>query len=796
MTLRFALIALLVAAAPALAAPPVDPPGRVGRLSYAEGDVSFSPAGEDGWYGVQLNRPQVAGDRIWVARRARAELELGGAALRADQNTGVEILTLDDRDVQVQLTQGTLNVHVRRVWQGQSYEIATPTLALVVRAPGDFRVDVDDRGAWTEIVAWRGTADVYGERARFSLREGDAVRFEDPRLRGYDLFDPPPPDSFDRFVEERNRREERALARRYVPDDMIGYADLDDYGRWSNDPQYGALWYPRVAAGWAPYRDGRWIWQDPWGWTWVDDAPWGFAPFHYGRWVRVNARWAWLPSPQRSRATYAPALVAFVGGGGGYGGGIGWFPLGPSDVYVPGYRASQGYFNRVNEYRWIDNRVANDAWSGYSSGRVRYDRMRYQHRDRDSMTVVNRDSFVNGRNANRSRVQPGQNFSASAQVSALANMAPVQNSLAGGAAAARTAVDEDVFDRRVMARRVPDAGADVSFEQRRQAWQRNPGQPIASDELARMGGRAPAPEVKVVGEAGPDLRGQRGAGERSGEGSRRDDAAPATPGLPRPAEPERGRGRDDGGADQQRRELERQQRDAQRQQQQAADEQQRAADEQRREVDRQQRGAQRQQQAAGEAQRAAEQQQREAERQQQAAEEQQRAERQRYEQEQRDRENERNRQAGENAQRQLEREQAAAEAERMQRQQQEAERGRREADQQQREAERAQREAQQEAERRQRDADQQREAERAQREAQQESERQQREAEQQQREAERAQREAQQESERQQREAEQQQREAERAEREAQKEAEQEQREQEREARSRDRDEGSDQQQE
>mgnify|MGYP002138548890 CR=1 FL=1 len=44
-----------------------------------------------------------------------------------------------------------------------------------------------------------------------------------------DLFDPPPPDSFDRFVEERNRREERALARRYVPDDMIGYADLDGF---------------------------------------------------------------------------------------------------------------------------------------------------------------------------------------------------------------------------------------------------------------------------------------------------------------------------------------------------------------------------------------------------------------------------------------------------------------------------------------------------------------------------------------------------------------------------------------
>ena len=35
----------------------------------------------------------------------------------------------------------------------------------------------------------------------------------------------------------------------------IGYADLDDYGRWSNDPQYGALWYPRVAAGWVEPED-------------------------------------------------------------------------------------------------------------------------------------------------------------------------------------------------------------------------------------------------------------------------------------------------------------------------------------------------------------------------------------------------------------------------------------------------------------------------------------------------------------------------------------------------------------
>src|SRR5271157_4007410 len=56
---------------------------------------------------------------------------------------------------------------------------------------------------------------------------------------------------------------------------------------------------------------------------------------------------------------YAPALVAFIGGanfgvsisvgGGGYGGGdVGWFPLGPREVYVPGYNTSRGYVDRVN----------------------------------------------------------------------------------------------------------------------------------------------------------------------------------------------------------------------------------------------------------------------------------------------------------------------------------------------------------------------------------------------------------------------------------------------------------------
>lgn len=137
---------------------------------------------------------------------------------------------------------------------------------------------------------------------------------------------------------------------------MVGYEELDAYGAWQTAPEYGAVWVPRVEAGWAPYHDGRWVWRDPWGWTWIDAAPWGFAPFHYGRWAYWGNRWVWAPGRIVRRPVYAPALVAFVGGAhwgvsvgvGGGGGGVGWFPLAPNEPWVPGYRVSPTYVRNVN----------------------------------------------------------------------------------------------------------------------------------------------------------------------------------------------------------------------------------------------------------------------------------------------------------------------------------------------------------------------------------------------------------------------------------------------------------------
>ena len=65
--------------------------------------------------------------------------------------------------------------------------------------------------------------------------------------------------------------------------------------------------------------------------------------------MSVGGRWGWVAGPVAVQAVYAPALVVFIGGGpGGFGGNVGWFPLGPREVYVPSYHVSQAYVTRVN----------------------------------------------------------------------------------------------------------------------------------------------------------------------------------------------------------------------------------------------------------------------------------------------------------------------------------------------------------------------------------------------------------------------------------------------------------------
>ncbi|MBB3007345.1 DUF6600 domain-containing protein [Cupriavidus alkaliphilus] len=455
-----------------------DPSSRIATLTAVDGNLSFAPAGSDAWAAAGLNRPVTTGDRLWLEPGGRAELHAGTVALRMGGATAASILNLDDSTTQVKLTQGTLQVRVRALPPGQTVEVDTPNLAFVPREPGDYRLDVAPDGSTTTVTLRHGSAVVYGDSRTIELQRGDRMRFA-----GTDLADagggPVAEDGFDRWTAARDAREDASQSARYVPREMPGYAALDGYGDWQEDPGYGAIWFPRVvSAGWVPYSTGHWAWIAPWGWTWIDDAPWGFAPSHYGRWAYVGSRWGWVPGP-RVRPCYAPALVAFVGAAGpnwsvrvGSGPGVAWYPLGPRDAYRPVYRASPTYVARINRVT-VNNFVMGDRRPPPYVNRT----------VPGAITGMPARNFVEGRPA-RGLHRPEWRNVPAGEAHGAPPVAPVKGSLVGAA----------------PPRPLPPQ-ARHGFE-RQAIAARPPGRP-ATDDLARRFAR----EGGVVPGAGPAWRG-------------------------------------------------------------------------------------------------------------------------------------------------------------------------------------------------------------------------------------------------------------------------------------------------
>ena len=475
-----------------------DPSSRVARLAYLSGDVEFAPAGENDFGSADVNRPLTTGDRLLTGDDGRAALELGGAALRIDHGSAFNFLDLNDTTAQVELSQGTLNLRVRDVGQNQTYEIDTPTVAFVASEPGAYRVDVAPDGTGAMVTVFDGAGTVYGENgASRAVDAGQSYRFNDSSLANVEVSGLPQQDDFDRWAEARDNRWQNSVSRRYVSPEVVGYDDLDDYGAWSDTSDYGEVWYPtQVSAGWAPYRDGHWAWIDPWGWTWVDDAPWGFAPFHYGRWVYVGNRWGWCPGPRQYRPVYAPALVAFVGGSGfsvsiSLGGGtpVGWFPLGPRDVYVPWYHASRNYFTNVNVTNirnvYVNQTVINNYYGNYAAQRP-MNEARYAYRnDAHAFTAVPRSVFTSAKPVREAVLHVPPRALAQAQVMPMPHVAPTKASLAIRPAAHPIATPARAFDRTVIAKHAPPPRP-VPFAARERVIAKQGGAPIPVAQLRQM----------------------------------------------------------------------------------------------------------------------------------------------------------------------------------------------------------------------------------------------------------------------------------------------------------------------
>jgi FecR protein len=480
---RFFLIALVLAAAALFLQTSLkavaqddaqdDPPGRVARLNYSSGSVSFQPGGEGDWVAAVQNRPLTTGDNLWADQNSRAELHVGSTAIRMDSETSLTFLDLDDHTTQLRLSLGSVLLRVRHLDDGDLFEIDTPNLAFTVQSAGEYRIDVNSDGNQTVTTVWRGHAEATGGGYSYTVIAGQQATFNGTDQLDHEISQLPGSDDFSAWAFERDAREDRADSSNYISSEMTGYEDLDDYGHWRYVADYGPVWTPvGVGPGWAPYRYGHWVWVAPWGWTWVEDEPWGFAPFHYGRWAFVENGWCWVPGPVVVRPVYAPALVAFVGGGGfhvsiGVGEGVAWFPLGPREVYVPPYRVSRVYVNNVN----ITNTRVNvtqvtNVYNNYTVNKVT--NVTYvNQRVNNSVTVVSHDTFVNARPVDKNLARVDARQMAEAPVSHMAPVQPVRASVIGAGMPAHARPPATIENRRVIATRNPTPPR-VPFEQQRQ----------------------------------------------------------------------------------------------------------------------------------------------------------------------------------------------------------------------------------------------------------------------------------------------------------------------------------------
>ena len=482
-----------------------DPPGRVARLGHMEGSVSFQPAGESEWVQAVQNRPMTTGDKLWADRDSRAEVQLGSSTIDLAPNTGFSFLNLDDRTVQIQLSAGSVNVRVYELDRDTDYEIDTPNQAFVIYQPGRYRVESSENGDYTVVTVRQGEGQSTGNGQSYSIHQGQRVTFRGTDSLNAEVDQLGGEDQFDRWSYDRERRYEDSPSARYCSRQVVGFEDLDDYGQWGPSPEYGNVWYPRVDAGWAPYHYGHWAWIDPWGWTWVDDASWGYAPFHYGRWVFVGSRWGWVPGPREVRPVYAPALVAFVGGVGvGMGANVAWFPLGPREVYVPSYRVSRGYVNRVN----VTNTTVNvtQVTNVYNTTIVRnsttINNVTYMNRNvRGGVTAVPQQAFASAQPVSRTAVAVDQNQLQRGPVSARAAIPPARQAVLGVHANTVNRVaapPQNVVSRQVIAKNTPPP-PQPSFAARQQVLQRNPGVPVARQQMQQLrASNPPASAPRVV----------------------------------------------------------------------------------------------------------------------------------------------------------------------------------------------------------------------------------------------------------------------------------------------------------
>jgi hypothetical protein len=301
---------------------------RIVRLSFVEGAVEYQRPGQD-WQDANLNLPIQEGFSLRTLE-GYAEIEFEDAmAIRLATNSTLEFagLTLQDggRATRLTIPQGTAVISAK-LRRGDAVSIAASGVTLTLPTSGRFRVDASPTASW--VTVFHGKVSVDSPSGTTAVSSRHTLHFDSNGSGSPEVASNPPQDEFDKWVSHRedavNSAQHETAGVLSMNSYTTGFADLYNYGLWSNIPGYGLGWMPYgLGAGWIPFTSGQWQFMGATGWNWISAEPWGWIPYHFGSWVySPRIGWAWLPVGATS---WTPATARWVQANNQ----LGWVPNGP-----------------------------------------------------------------------------------------------------------------------------------------------------------------------------------------------------------------------------------------------------------------------------------------------------------------------------------------------------------------------------------------------------------------------------------------------------------------------------------
>ena len=254
------------------------------RISLISGDVQIKTPDSEEWGLASINGPLEEGDQVWVPDGGRVELQLNtGTYIRLDQNSALQVLSMDKDSSQFYLSQGYAYVYYDALSdtpRGSVIQVDTPDASVRAFDRAIFRIDMPDQ--YTDVAVYKGYVEAENKVGVIRVNAGQMLSLA--QNTSGEVSPMGPPDEWEDWNRARNNRvlEMRGESSRYLPPELRAYSyDFDAGGRWVQDPDYGYVWIPTAGVGpsWAPYREGRWIWRGGAGVVEaVGDGVDGFAP--------------------------------------------------------------------------------------------------------------------------------------------------------------------------------------------------------------------------------------------------------------------------------------------------------------------------------------------------------------------------------------------------------------------------------------------------------------------------------------------------------------------------------------